>query len=443
VAVLLLGIAGVLAGAASTSTGSTLSTGHPSGYYVTKLAVAPSNPLQIVAVADYYPANWESVADRIAEYILVSNDGGQTWATSAKLPYNWDDRIQSIALLGDEKTLLAVHYQSGADVIRSEDGGKTWSLARKNYSQDTSQFSFIVADPSRPSSAWACISDNWSGPGLNSRPAPGLLRTDDGGKHWKAMKIGSNCHQVIAQPHGNVVIATTTNQYGSKGGYYRSTNHGANWKRVTAKTCHRDSNGCVSQYQVINDRKLIYFDSSRPRTAIACTMGDDPFYGSVLYRSNDAGAHWRPAVVIGARSYKRGTPRIYTKFKIHLLKSPAITDTAGKRIYPRGNLGYCGAFNVGQQFTIMTRKLVMQSSDHGQHWTMKKTAVPRDVDALGLALNSGNSSGGGGAVTSGDILVDSGGYLPSALWHFRLSDRTWRKVPLGIPAPTATTTTTS
>lgn len=434
----LFAVGGALVGATPASTSPARQAGNPGGYQVRLLAAAPTNPSQVVAIADYYPDDYKNSCARIGEYVLMSGDGGQTWQVSATLPYVGckSGGLLDVALLGDG-TLLA--KPSSGNIIRSGDEGKTW-VTVKNADGDRWPDGFvspIIADPSRPSSAWTCSERNYGSHRSNGR----VLRTDDGGKHWRTMKsFPIGCEVQAIQPHGGVVIVRKKTT-GSRGWLFRSTDRGIHWKRVPipcTKPSVSTNPKCWVPY-VVSEGGSMRFDPARPKIVIAYAVEKSNNTDAVVYRSSDAGLHWKPAALVaGLRN--RGIGRVYTGSQFRLGNKSWFVDTHGRRLYPRVSYELAGLFNYGGAFIVgdglwNPANIFIKSKDHGRSWSIVRIKNnPWGVGALGYPWNAG---------TQDKILAYSAfNEPPSALWHFRLNDRTWRKVPLGISVPATTTTTT-
>lgn len=452
---------GLLVGVTPASTSLARLAANPVGYNVFLLASSATNPSQVVAVAHYGGDYGEG-----EEYVLMSDDGGQTWRVSATLPGDdLVDRLMGIALLGDGKTLLAIPMSG--DIIRSEDGGNTWTIVEKKVyaglEWPDDEGMQITTDPLHPSSAWMCSTE-----GLAVGGQFGLLSTHDGGVTWQLHKVRTNrkafggCWGLAVQPGGRVVLAygdiakpvKNGDVYSGNTRYplFRSTDGGVHWKKIG---CYIGTEKCVAQfeYPITHYGASFSFDERKSRTVFAYVGGDggDPNAADVVFRSDDAGAHWRPAVLIAART-RTGPPRIYTKFRSSLKAGQGrnyyqgITDMSGRRLYPRAEFEGGEVFNIGGTLLVEgVRSLVMgkngnsklgsfeflQSRNNGRGWSLFKVngySFPELVETA----------------TKNEILeYDDSGNTPSYLWHLRLSDHTWQKVPLGIPAPTASTTTTS
>lgn len=419
----------MIVGAAPTSTSSARLAGHPGGYLVQVLATAPSNPSQVVAIADYYPDSFVEQCERIGEYVLTSEDGGRTWRQVSVVPWihPCSERNPStgetfgfaattgLGLLRDGKILLAV---SDGAVYLSEDGGIKWKVVKKHIG--TNGLTPIITDRLRPSSAWICsYGDSQSG----------LLRTQDGGRTWKVVKKGQ-CLRAAVQPGGRIVLVR------GEGVLFRSTDRGARWKRVS--TCTTETLKCWAQSIIASDASQLYFDPSRPKTVIGISWSALPWESGVIYLSSDAGVHWRPTAFVAGLS-NRGYGRIYNYGQYHRSHdSQGFNDAKGRRLHLKVSFERAGIFRINGALVVGggswdPKGIYVRSSNHGRSWTMMKTKNSRPYTILSTQSN---------AATRDEILAFDE-KSPAFSWHFRMRDSAWRKIPLGIPAPTTNTKTTS
>jgi hypothetical protein len=156
------------------------------------LAVNPTNPDNIVAA---WIQDW---VDEIAT--TASFDGGETWTTPAfppgsshcsgaipnstldeHLSFGPDGRLYLSTFLYDSFLGL---YQ--VTVNTSTDGGRSWSfaktLARGHYALQYAEWSWVMADPANPATAYA----GWFEGSFADRMRMMLSRTTDGGETWSA-----------------------------------------------------------------------------------------------------------------------------------------------------------------------------------------------------------------------------------------------------------------
>ncbi len=142
---------------------------------VKAIAVSPHDPN--VVYAGTKPA-----------YMFRSDDGGATWSELAgfrRIPWRWlwfspaesppKAYVHAISISPTEPDVLLVGIEFGA-VVRSEDGGESWSGHRKGAIRDCHSLTFHAR-----SGEWAYEAGAALGAGAVSR---------DGGKRWRQPKEG-------------------------------------------------------------------------------------------------------------------------------------------------------------------------------------------------------------------------------------------------------------
>ena len=144
--------------------------------------------------------------------VLLSDDDGKTYRQAQAVPTRATLTAVSFA---DEKNGWAVGHWGA--IMRSADGGETWTLQRSDTSVDRPLFSVYVAD---------------AGHGLAVGLWSLLLATADGGKTWNEVKLPAppeggkadrNLFAVFANRKGSIYIAA------EKGTVLRSEDRGGTW----------------------------------------------------------------------------------------------------------------------------------------------------------------------------------------------------------------------
>ena len=204
----------------------------PYGGTVTILAVSPSDPSTVLAGTS-------------ADGVFRSGDGGATWRRSS---IETNDVVRPIVF--DPRRPGTVYAGVGLSVLRSRNGGKTWtSLAGGQPGEGA-----IVALAVDPRSGAVYAADG----------SAILFRTVDG-QHWDQVGTipGLGTSALASDPSG--ILYATTNT-----GVFRSTNRGASWRRILTASYLRA------------------FAIAPSNPAVLYTGGS---YG--LHRSVDGGAHWQ------------------------------------------------------------------------------------------------------------------------------------------------------
>ncbi|MHB8792983.1 MAG: WD40/YVTN/BNR-like repeat-containing protein [Thermoleophilia bacterium] len=188
--------------------------------------------------------------------IMRSDDGGQTWS-KVQVPTEAD--LNSIAIL-DAKTAVAVG--SSGNILRSVDGGLTWEKA----TSPTSDTLNAVA----PISGGSAVAVGWHGT---------IIKTTDGGKTWASSSPSNdrslNFESVDFTPDGTGMAVSSTGQV------YKTTNS-ADWQQLTLPDA---------------DIKLFTVDLYDPYTALTAgniEMEKSFAFGgkTVILKTADGGQHW-------------------------------------------------------------------------------------------------------------------------------------------------------
>jgi photosystem II stability/assembly factor-like uncharacterized protein len=209
------------------------------------------------------PTGWASGSG----VILGTKDGGSTW-----LP-EWSGR-QSISSLSavDRLHVWGLMDQSfgglssNADrLIRTADGGRTWSITKVSGG-------FRQVDFSTDSTGWAIVggvSDTTSGPGT-------LETTIDGGRHWRP--------SVLARKVDSVCFSGSNVGWAASGsGIYRTLDGGRRWTRVSGGPNDVANAGWQATVECRGSSAWVFWNGG-------AGLGSE---GYRVARSLDYGAHWK------------------------------------------------------------------------------------------------------------------------------------------------------
>lgn len=181
-------------------------------------------------------------------------------------------RVNAIAYDPTNTKIIYVGAPQGG-VMKSTDGGLTWSAIGDNWGYNT--VSAIAVDPKNPTTIYAGTGDFQ---GMVGAYTMGVMKSTDGGVSWTNLgraSFGTTAVSgIVIDPanSANIVITTGRGPDGI-GRVWRSTNAGQSW---TAAINVQDSWSSLS---------FAAADSSGKRSLYA--VG-----GSNLYRSDDSGATW-------------------------------------------------------------------------------------------------------------------------------------------------------
>ena len=317
--------------------------------------------------------------------VWKTTDAGATWRSV------WDNQptgsTGSIAVAESDPNVVYVatgeglarpDLSTGDGVYKSTDAGKTWQhLGLK----DGQQIGQIAIDPRDPNRAFVAVTGHPYGPNEER----GLYRTTDGGKTFKKVlyingRTGASEVQIDPQ-HPNIVFAGMWQRQegpwengawsGSEGGFYRSTDGGDNWTKMTGHGLPDD----IIQVNVTVSPS----DSRRVYAAIATQRGIG------IYRSDDEGVNWVHAPVDDSRAEARigggdvPVPKVDPKDPDTIYVASVVTwksTDAGKSWYGlRGAPGGDDYQNVWvnpnntQIIALASDQGVIISQNGGQSWT--------------------------------------------------------------------------
>ncbi len=211
------------------------------------IAVAPSNS-NIVYVASGEGLHRPDLS--VGDGIYRSEDAGRTWT---HLGLRDGQQIPALAVdpTNQERLFAAVlghPYGPNTErgIYRSEDGGKHWT--RVLYKDESTGGSDVVLDPGNPQIVYASMWDArlapWEDGNSYEGIHGGLYKSTDGGTTWKQLKQGLpddlvqvNIAVSASDPHRLYATLSTKAEGGyasGKGlGVYRSDDAGEHWRRIT------------------------------------------------------------------------------------------------------------------------------------------------------------------------------------------------------------------
>ncbi len=205
-----------------------------------KVCVDPHDPDNTIYVGT--GEIWTRNSTSIGDGLYKTNDGGQNWT---KLPFEGSERISNIIVHPKDQNTLYVG-ELGAlwgdsetrGVFKSTDGGQTWN--KIFYVDQKTGCSDLIMDPNNPNilyaSMWEFRRTGWSfnSGGENS----GLFKSTDGGKTWNELRNGfpkgklGRIAIAVAPSDSKIIYSVIESEDSDQNGLYKSTDSGANWKKL-------------------------------------------------------------------------------------------------------------------------------------------------------------------------------------------------------------------
>jgi len=229
-----------------------------------------------------------------------ANNGGvwktTNWSTSYPTWTPMTDKSQILSLAvhehglvvfpGNPNIVLAAAAGPGGGIMRSEDGGDTWSFLG-NSRFDMAEFGALVVDPNIGNAQTLYV--GISGGSTSFVSGSGLYKSTDGGATWSdagSPAFSGFISDVLEiQENGQTVLyaADTGKGLPNSGGVYRSDDGGANWTPTTLPT-QAAGYGSIRLAGSIAPTERIY------ASAIDAAHGD----GGLDYRfvTSNKGANW-------------------------------------------------------------------------------------------------------------------------------------------------------
>jgi photosystem II stability/assembly factor-like uncharacterized protein len=225
--------------------------------------------------------------------LFRTTNGGESWEpiTDGKVPVGSmgaiavADSDPNVIYLGTGSDGVRSNVSTGRGVYKTIDGGTTWQFAGL---YNAGQIGGVRIHPTNPDIVWVAAYGDIFKP--NSER--GIFKTTDGGRTWKktlfvADSVGGM--DVELQPGNPNVVYAWMNRIERKpwtiisgsrlGGFYKSTNGGDSWTRITTGLPTELIGKGNLAVTAANPNRIYALVEARP--------------GGGLYRSDDAGQTWQ------------------------------------------------------------------------------------------------------------------------------------------------------
>ncbi len=308
--------------------------------------------------------------------VWKTTDGGNTWT-----PLSDDQPSLAIGALALDPSNPDVLYAGtgeptpgldnyyGAGILKSTDGGKTWTTLGRDVFAGMA-IARIQVHPQKSNILY--VASSRSGiPGV-ATPPRGIFRSQNGGQTWEALLVcrDPNCFgasDLEVDPRSPNVVYAAFWGYG----VFKSTDGGANWSQLV--------NGLPSPRQFQIGRVLLAISPSNPQILVASYEVTIPnqYNGALVFRSTDGGQSWSQVQTgynfCGSQCWYSHVVEIH----------PGNPNT----IY----LGGMALYGGQSDNDISIRKVVIRSTDGGQTWedlspnTSPETTLHPDMHAIAFA----------------------------------------------------------
>lgn len=154
----------------------------------------------------------------------------------------------------------------GIGILRSADGGLTWSQAYNKTTAELFAIQMLKYDPSNSNNVFACATD-------------GLYKSTDGGLSWTRILVKTFVNDIAIHPtNPAIMVVSVGNLVNADKGIYRTTNGGTTWTKITSGLP-----ASFGGYITIEN-----LGSTRMYASIGKPSGTT----NELYQSSDFGATW-------------------------------------------------------------------------------------------------------------------------------------------------------
>lgn len=384
-------------------------------------------------------------------------------------------RVSSVALIGRDSILIGTHGQTTSGVLRSDDGGATWTAINGNLD--------------RPLHVSALIT--FGGNVIITATSSGVYRSSDGGSSWMKSDVGlveDGVYDIAADRTGALYAGTIIG-----GGIYRSRSAAVSWEHIglpatrvvslafglNGEVYAAPTNGSVSvltsasgEWNVLGQYDIGALAVGSNGELLAASL----HWPSLNLIWKDDGAGWRevaaPSDCSSVQSFHMTSHGLYAAaVPIY----PPVGDGSGSTATPCGgvfhsdnfslswsHLGFDGAYVFDVLRTSRGNLLaaseegIFVSGDDGETWERaeipsdgrQRTALTEDPEGrlfAGTTAGVLRSSDGGTTwsaasledIATHDILVSPAGDILAATDDgvFTSSDtaRTWTQLEAGLP----------
>ncbi|MEZ4863370.1 MAG: hypothetical protein R3C14_18780 [Caldilineaceae bacterium] len=284
--------------------------------------------------------------------VWKTTNGGQSWTpltdnqpSLAIGALTLDPQNPNIVYAGTGEPTLGLDNYYGAGLLKSTDGGQSWTVLGANVFGGLG-VTRIAVDPTDANVLYvATAATGIRGP---ATPPRGVYKSTDGGQSWRALATCSDCagtSDLLLNP------ATPTTLYAGfyDYGIFRSTDGGESWQGL--------SNGLPSTDQVTVQRIILSMSKSNPAIIYASLhiIAQGQYDGALVFKTTDGGQSWSQ---IPTNNFNFcGNQCWYS----HII---AVHPTNPNTLLLGGMADYSG--ETPDEFRI--QRVVVRTDDGGQNW---------------------------------------------------------------------------
>jgi len=239
-----------------------------------------------MAIDETSPSTMYAVG--IDQGVFKTTDGGVNWTQINNGILN--TAVQTIAICKNSPQVLYAGTTAGTNdgVYKTTDGGASWTRVINGITEPAGSLGItaLLVHPTNPNIAWAAVFSS------TADAVNGIYKTTDGGANWFVSNTGIGAIKnfisfAMSPTDPNTIYAGSSFAVATSTGptaIYKSTDGGANWVL--------SSNGLPTDPTEINPVRTMQVSSANPNVVIAGLFVNTATLLGGFYVSTDAGANW-------------------------------------------------------------------------------------------------------------------------------------------------------
>ena len=187
-------------------------------------------------------------------------------------------------------------------VWKTVNGGTTWTPVFDG--EGSYSIGCVTLDPQNPNVVWVGTGENNSQRSVSF--GDGVYRSRDGGAHWEHVGLKDSEHigMIVVHPDDSNTVYVAAQgplwKWGGDRGLYKTTDGGKTWRRILHVS---DDTGVNEVHMDPRDPNVLYASSYQRRRRVWTLINGGP--ESAIYKSTDGGANWRK-ITYGVPSVDKG-----------------------------------------------------------------------------------------------------------------------------------------